>query len=471
MSVTRAYRLERNSHGPPAPLRPAGAASGGQFVIVLRLDGTEDDRVVAAELLALRRAHPGHHVGLWLTDTAVPLSARRALEHITGADFAVCSAGGPRFDPIRHELLDPDRLPERAELWISARFPHLSPIARRFFTDAHDLDNVGRRVGDLAARLGVTDRTIRRHLGSTAVPADILSLGRMLGFAVHAARWLDRSLVDHAGSFGFFDYRSLARRFKRYFGRSPGVVRSIVGPADLWHAWSGALVTSRSRNVARKRDLSHQPAQAHLPCYVRCSIVVARKDCGDSNRDGAPAPCVLARKIGRSIQWRQSSGRTLMSDSDLCRPPEPLHVVQQASLALQRVTSRSERANTAHAARDSILDRWPWFERRAGGRRPLQKEGLMSAALGRWRRLAGILAAVALLIATAPAEPRAQAANCGGNDGNVCWQDEQCIWILFYKRCTTNYKYYPAGGGGGGNDPEDPPQIPEDPTLTASPVA
>src|SRR5690606_21220088 len=63
----------------PAPLRPAGAASGGQFVIVLRLDGTEDDRVVAAELLALRRAHPGHHVGLWLTDTAVPLSARRAL--------------------------------------------------------------------------------------------------------------------------------------------------------------------------------------------------------------------------------------------------------------------------------------------------------------------------------------------------------------------------------------------------------
>src|SRR5690606_28948186 len=120
---------------------------------------------------------------------------------------------------------------------------------------------------------------------------------------------------------------------------------------------------------------------------------------------------------GRSIQWRQSSGRTLMSDSDLCRPPEPLHVVQQASLALQRVTSRSERANTAHAARDSILDRWPWFERRAGGRRPLQKEGLMSAALGRWRRLAGILAAVALLIATAPAEPRAQAANCGGNDG------------------------------------------------------
>jgi len=66
----------------------------------------------------------------------------------------------------------------------------------------------------------------------------------------------------------------------------------------------------------------------------------------------------------------------------------------------------------------------------------------MNAIVGRWRRIAGILAAVAFLIATAPSEPRAQESSCGPNSGNVCQTDEQCVTIIFYKRCTTNYKYY-----------------------------
>jgi hypothetical protein len=76
----------------------------------------------------------------------------------------------------------------------------------------------------------------------------------------------------------------------------------------------------------------------------------------------------------------------------------------------------------------------------------------------------GIVAAVVLLIATAPAEPRAQAGSCGANDGNICQQDEQCVWILFYKRCTTNYKYYPSGGGGGDGSGDD--EIPRPPIVT-----
>jgi hypothetical protein len=233
LSFDRAYRVEANSNDAPAPLGIAGASSGDPLVIVLRIVGTEDIRAVAAEPRALRSAYPAHHVGLWLTDAGVALSARRTLEQTTRADFTACGADGPRFDRVRQELLDPRRLPGLAESWISARFPELSPKAQRFFALAHHRGNSGRRVPRLAAHLGVSERTMRRHLGSIGSPAEILRLGRMLQFAVSAARRPDRSLVEHAASFGMFDYRS----FTRLFGRSPGIVRSIVGPADLWQAW------------------------------------------------------------------------------------------------------------------------------------------------------------------------------------------------------------------------------------------
>lgn len=44
---------------------------------------------------------------------------------------------------------------------------------------------------------------------------------------------------------------------------------------------------------------------------------------------------------------------------------------------------------------------------------------------------------------SAPPAPRAAATDCGAYQGSVCWQDESCINILFYKQCTTKYKYYP----------------------------
>lgn len=59
-----------------------------------------------------------------------------------------------------------------------------------------------------------------------------------------------------------------------------------------------------------------------------------------------------------------------------------------------------------------------------------------------------VLAALTFLIAggvylSAPPAPRAAATDCGAYDGSLCWQDESCINILFYKQCTTRYKYYP----------------------------
>ena len=64
------------------------------------------------------------------------------------------------------------------------------------------------------------------------------------------------------------------------------------------------------------------------------------------------------------------------------------------------------------------------------------------------------LAAAGLYLAV-PDQPQAAAATCSGsNTGKVCWENESCVEMLFYKQCTTTYKYFPAAGsGGGGSDP------------------
>ncbi len=80
----------------------------------------------------------------------------------------------------------------------------------------------------------------------------------------------------------------------------------------------------------------------------------------------------------------------------------------------------------------------------------------------RSRLIAGaitLLASTALFLAV-PGRPHAATSSCNGtNTGKVCWQNESCVDILFYKQCTTTYKYYPAPGGtgdGGGSGDKDP---------------
>jgi hypothetical protein len=51
-----------------------------------------------------------------------------------------------------------------------------------------------------------------------------------------------------------------------------------------------------------------------------------------------------------------------------------------------------------------------------------------------------ILSAAAFL--ASPSPQYAGEADCGKNSGNVCWSDEACVNLLFYKQCTTKYKYY-----------------------------
>ncbi len=72
----------------------------------------------------------------------------------------------------------------------------------------------------------------------------------------------------------------------------------------------------------------------------------------------------------------------------------------------------------------------------------------------RSRLIAGaitFLASTALFLAV-PGQPHAATSSCNGtNTGKVCWQNESCVNILFYKQCTTTYKYYPSPSGTGGS--------------------
>ncbi len=47
-----------------------------------------------------------------------------------------------------------------------------------------------------------------------------------------------------------------------------------------------------------------------------------------------------------------------------------------------------------------------------------------------------------LLLASSPSPQTAEESSCGPHDGNLCWSNESCLNILFFRMCTTNYKYY-----------------------------
>ena len=53
----------------------------------------------------------------------------------------------------------------------------------------------------------------------------------------------------------------------------------------------------------------------------------------------------------------------------------------------------------------------------------------------------GLLLVGALTFLTAPGGGIA-ASECGGEGGELCWENESCINIFFYKQCTRTYKYW-----------------------------
>lgn len=63
------------------------------------------------------------------------------------------------------------------------------------------------------------------------------------------------------------------------------------------------------------------------------------------------------------------------------------------------------------------------------------------------KRLAVALTTLGMAVAihlALPETPRAAESGCGPNSGNICWENESCFGIIWYRQCTTTYKYYPA---------------------------
>lgn len=72
--------------------------------------------------------------------------------------------------------------------------------------------------------------------------------------------------------------------------------------------------------------------------------------------------------------------------------------------------------------------------------------------------LMALIIGFALYLASPPA-PRAQAGadpRCNlYNSGQICKIQEDCVWILFYKKCTTEY-WRLDGDSGGDEEPPEP---------------
>lgn len=59
----------------------------------------------------------------------------------------------------------------------------------------------------------------------------------------------------------------------------------------------------------------------------------------------------------------------------------------------------------------------------------------------------GLALVGALTFLSAPGG-QVSASECGNGSGGTCWENESCLNIIFYKQCTKNIKYYPAGSTG-----------------------
>lgn len=58
--------------------------------------------------------------------------------------------------------------------------------------------------------------------------------------------------------------------------------------------------------------------------------------------------------------------------------------------------------------------------------------------------LAALFALTAAAFLVSPSPQYASEADCGPNSGKVCFANESCAGFLFFKQCTTKYKYYPG---------------------------
>jgi len=83
--------------------------------------------------------------------------------------------------------------------------------------------------------------------------------------------------------------------------------------------------------------------------------------------------------------------------------------------------------------------------RLVGRNDPLFTPG-MEISMLRLLSIPGLALLGALTFFSAPGGQVA-ASECSSGTPHPCWENEACINIIFYKQCTTKYKYYSGGTG------------------------
>jgi len=152
---------------------------------------------------------------------------------------AVLFEGEPLRTRLERTLTDPTDLPEQVAQWLPVRLPELPPGVVLLIGDIFRLAPLHHELGELLARLGRAERTMRTWFLQAGVPGP----GKWLG-AAHAIRAALRLQADQrvplltvAVECGYSDHSSLSRQCLRLFGVRPGAIRPTLGWEWLLDRW------------------------------------------------------------------------------------------------------------------------------------------------------------------------------------------------------------------------------------------
>jgi AraC-like DNA-binding protein len=152
---------------------------------------------------------------------------------------AVLFDGEPLRARLQRNLTDPTDLPEQLEQWLAIRLPTLPPAVVQLIGDIFRLAPLHHELGELLARLGRAERTMRTWFLQAGVPGPGKWLGA--GHAVRAALRLQADpsmpLLTVAVEGGYSDHSSLSRQTLRLFGVRPGAIRPTLGWEWLLDRW------------------------------------------------------------------------------------------------------------------------------------------------------------------------------------------------------------------------------------------
>nr|WP_308442661.1 helix-turn-helix transcriptional regulator [Rugosimonospora africana] len=182
----------------------------------------------------------GWAVGALLRPAAVPLFTRdpgalrdayQPVDLPALHERVSAAMNGSSDRPVRHRLAV-----EAFTDWLTGEYPDPTPEAllANSMAELIDSDPAMRRVEDVAARLGVSVRTLqrlaRRYVGLP--PLAMIRRRRLQEAAERVRTGQDTNLSAVAADLGYADHAHLANEFRSVLGFTPSAYRQRVSPGD-----------------------------------------------------------------------------------------------------------------------------------------------------------------------------------------------------------------------------------------------